>query len=141
MKKFLNLKFLTLILFLGIFSSCIRDIEMMARPEPAVLVPRNVNYGSFSFVVPGNFRFMADDSLIYYYQGDVRAYLIYEGKASLTQLVNFFNDYMTEKGWDADLNMVSTDSIMTFKKGSRLIIIKVNPKMAGVVQIRMLLTK
>jgi hypothetical protein len=38
---------------------------------------------------------------------------------------------MTEKGWKANLNMVSTDSIMTFKKRDRLIIIKINPKMEG----------
>jgi hypothetical protein len=141
MKKIFQLKIFAIFTAIILFTSCVRDLEMMVSTTPKVLVPRNVNYGYFNFVVPGNFRFLAEDSLIYYYNGDVRAYLLYEGKASLTQLVNFFNDYMTEKGWEANLNMVSTDGIMTFKKGSRLIVIKLNPKLAGVMQIRMLLTK
>jgi len=125
MKKSKFLRLFSILIALTIFSSCVKDLEMMASPSPSVLVPKNINYGFFNFVVPANFRFLAEDSLIYYYNGDVRAYLIYEGKASLTQLVNFFNDYMTEKGWEANLNMVSTDSIMTFKKRDRLIIIKI----------------
>jgi len=138
-----NILRITVILFATIiFSSCFRNLEMMASPKPTVLIPKNVNdYGFYNFVIPANFKFLRDNSLIYYYNGDVRAYLVYEGKASITQLVTFFNDYMTEKGWEVNLNMVSTDSIMTFKKGDRLIVMKMIPKMAGVVELRMLLTK
>ena len=122
-------------------TSCVDTLQLVTQETPMELIPRNKVMGGFSFVVPDNFRFMNDQSLVYDYQDDIRAYLVYAGKASTVQLVNFFTDYMTDKGWKPDFTAVSTDSILAFKKEDRLIVIKITPDVAGVSYIRILLTK
>ena len=129
-------------IFVAFFlSSCVNTIQLATQETPPELIPRNKVMGGFSFVVPDNFRFISDESLIYDYKGDVRAYLVYAGKASTVQLVNFFTDYMTDKGWKPDFATVSTDGIIAFKKDDRLIVIKIKPDLAGVVYLKILLTK
>lgn len=136
-------KFLLSVILLSslILSGCMRDLSLIAKSEPISLVPRDVNYGYFNFVVPDNFVFIPEKSFVFDYDDDVRAYIVYGGKASVTQLVNFFNDYMPEKGWEVDLNFVSTDGIIVFRRDERLIVIKIIPDVAGVSYLKILLTK
>ncbi len=124
-----------------IFTSCVNTLQMAAQETPLELIPKNKVMGGFSFVIPDNFRFINEQSLIYDYKGDIRAYLVYAGKASTVQLINFFTDYMPEKGWKPDFATVSTDGILAFKKEDRLIIIKITPDVAGISYIKILLTK
>ncbi len=124
-----------------IFTSCVNTIQMAAQETPLELIPRNKVMGRFSFVIPDNFRFINDQSLIYDYKGDIRAYLVYAGKASTVQLINFFTDYMPEKGWEPDFATVSTDGILAFKKEDRLIVIKISTDVAGIFYLKILLTK
>ena len=132
---------IALILTTFVLTSCVNTLQLAAQETPPELIPRNKVMGGFSFVVPDNFRFISDESLIYDYRGDIRAYLVYAGKASTVQVINFFTDYMTDKGWKPDFATVSTDGVLAFKKEDRLIVIKVTPDIAGVVYIKMLLTK
>ena len=141
MLKNLLKKFLLVFTTVFIFTSCVNTIQMATQETPIELIPRNKVMGRFSFVIPDNFRFINDQSLIYDYRGDIRAYLVYAGKASTVQLINFFTDYMPEKGWKPDFATVSTDGILAFKKGDRLIIIKIVPDVAGISYLKILLTK
>ena len=124
-----------------ILTGCMRDLSLIAKSEPINLVPRDANYGYYNFVIPDNFVFIPEKSFVFDYDDDVRAYIVYGGKASVTQLVNFFNDYMPEKGWEVDLNFVSTDGIIVFRRDERLIVIKIIPDVAGVSYLKILLTK
>ncbi len=132
-----------LLVFTTVFisTSCVNTLQMAAQETPLELIPRNKVMGGFSFVIPDNFRFINDQSLIYDYKVDIRAYLVYAGKASTVQLINFFTDYMPEKGWKPDFATVSTDGILAFKKEDRLIVIKISPDIAGISYIKILLTK
>ncbi len=140
LKKILG-KILLIFITVFIFTSCVNTLQMATQETPLELIPRNKVMGGFSFVIPDNFRFINDQSLIYDYKGDIRAYLVYAGKASTVQLINFFTDYMPEKGWKPDFATVSTDGILAFKKEDRLIIIKITPDVAGISYIKILLTK
>ena len=124
-----------------LLTGCVNTLQLVAQDTPVELIPRNKVMGGFSFVIPDNFRFMNEQSLVYDYRDDIRAYLVYAGKASTVQLVNFFTDYMTDKGWKPDFATVSTDGMLAFKKEDRLIVIKITPDVAGVSYIRILLTK
>ncbi|RUM57603.1 MAG: hypothetical protein DSY59_00185 [Persephonella sp.] len=124
-----------------VFSSCLSTIQLATQETPIELIPRNKVMGGFSFVIPDNFRFLNEQSLIYDYRGDIRAYLVYAGKASTVQLINFFTDYMPEKGWKPDFATVSTDGMLAFKKEDRLIVIKIVPDVAGISYLKILLTK
>ncbi|RUM60197.1 MAG: hypothetical protein DSY66_02685 [Persephonella sp.] len=139
-KRFLIKIFFLLILSLPL-TSCLNTLQLLPEQTPIELIPKNKVMGKFSFVIPDNFRFVSDQSLIYDYRGDVRAYLVYVGKASTVQIINFLTEYMPEKGWKPDFATVSTDGVLAFKKGDRLIVFKITPDMAGIVYLKILLTK
>ena len=141
MIKNFSRKVLIFIIPLFIFTSCLSTLQLISQETPLDLIPKNKNMGGYSFVIPDNFRLVSNQSLIFRYNGDVRAYLVYAGKASTVQLINFFTEYMPEKGWMSDFASVSEEGTLAFKKRGRLIIIKITPDVAGVSYLRILLTK
>ncbi len=136
MKKLL----ITLLPFvIAILFSCGKVADITEKP-PTTLEPKTEKKGLYTYVVPANFIFEEDKSLIYEKGKDVRAYVVYTGKARLKDLVEFFDEYLYKLGWEKESKLVGEEAILAYSRKEQLIVIKIEPKFATT-HIKMLLTK
>ena len=131
------------LLMLGIVSvflfSC-GSIEKLTEKAPTTLEPKTEKKGLYTYVIPANFIFQEDKSLIYEKGKDVRAYVVYTGKARLKDLVEFFDEYLYKLGWVKESKLVGEEAILAYSRNDQLLVIKIEPKFATT-YIKMLLTK
>ncbi|NPA51758.1 MAG: hypothetical protein GXO22_02560 [Aquificae bacterium] len=129
-----------LIAFISVFIfSCGKVAEITEKP-PTTLEPKTEKKGLYTYVVPANFIFEEEKSLIYEKGKDVRAYVVYTGKARLKDLVEFFDEYLYKLGWEKESKLVGEEAILAYSRNEQLIVIKIEPKFATT-HIKMLLTK
>ncbi len=134
-----NIKLLFLPLVAVILFSC-GKVQMMTEKAPTTLEPKTEKKGLYTYVVPANFIFEEDRSLIYEKGKDVRAYLVYTGKARVKDLVEFFDEYLYKLGWTKEAKLLGEEAILAYKRDSQLLVIKIEPKF-NITYIKMLLTK
>ncbi len=115
------------------------QVQTITSKEPVQFVAKTENLGKYSFVVPANFKFKENYSFIFENNGDVRAYLIYMGKGSVAKLVDFFEKNMPKKGWTPDVSLVGKTAVLSYTKGNKLIIMKIEPHM-GFTYLKVMLT-
>ncbi len=135
--RFLKLLFLPIVAV--IFFSC-GKVEMMTEKAPSTLEPKTEKKGLYTYVIPANFIFEEEKSLVYEKGKDVRAYLVYTGKARVKDLVEFFDEYLYKLGWTKEAKLLGEEAILAYKRDDQLLVIKIESRF-NITYIKMLLTK
>jgi hypothetical protein len=133
------MKKLWILLFLSFTLISCAQIENTVNPTPAKFVAKTEKFGNFTFVVPANFKLKDDASIIYKRGNDVRAYLVYAGTGSIQKIVNFFDENMSQLGWNKSSELIGPAAVLVYKRNNQVIVMKIEKGITGT-YLKLLLT-
>ncbi|RUM51001.1 MAG: hypothetical protein DSY47_00440 [Hydrogenothermus sp.] len=130
---------LVLIISSALFYSCTEYVENIGKKD-IKFVPKTEKYGSYTFVIPANFKLKEESSFIYENNGIVRAYLVYTGLGDKKKLEKFFDEYLSEQGWRKITSLYGDVVVLGYERGSQLLLMKID-KSLNLNIVKIMLTK